>query len=393
MTREYKIISADSHLDLSPDRWRQRVPAKWRDHAPKVIRLASGADAVVMEGGRTRQISVLSHGGVTREEIHKQIPTFENSAGCGTPEQRLMEQDQDGVDAEVLFSAVGNTDLLGQVKDDEAHVALVHAYNEYLAEEYASVAPDRLMPMGVIPTCGINAALAELEYCADAGMKGVEISRFPSGKGIPTPEDDRFWAAALDLEMALTHHCGTGSTRMARADEPTFDYKTLGDRLGLGDRGPDPMRGWFFRYAFEGVVAPVQMAFAGVWDRFPDLQIYWGETLIGWLPATLVQVDSNYERYKYVARDAYGMEFPEFPLSHYIKKHSLWGFLSDPYGVETRHIPGVEHVMWGSDFAHAAGDWPESRKQIEREFAEVPEDEKYLMLTGNAIRFFHLDDQ
>ena len=85
MTRKYQIISADSHLDLSPDRWRHRVPSKWQDHAPKVIQLPSGADAVVMEGGKPRQISVLSHAGVPSEEIHKQIPTFENSAGCGAP--------------------------------------------------------------------------------------------------------------------------------------------------------------------------------------------------------------------------------------------------------------------------------------------------------------------
>lgn len=393
MADPHRIISADSHLDLSPDRWRHRVPAQWRDHAPKVIQLPSGAEAVVVEGGRPRQISVLSHAGVPKEDVHKQIPTFETSAGSGPPEQRLREQDLDGVEAEILFSAVGNTDNLRQLKNDEGYAALVHAYNQYLAEEYCAAAPERLIPMGVIPTCGIEAAIAELEYCSGAGMKGVEISRFPSGEGIPTPEDDRFWAAALDLNIALTHHCGTGSTRMARSDEPTFDYQMLGDRLGLGDRGPDPMRGWFFRYAFEGVAAQLQMAFAGVWDRFPQLQIYWAETLIGWLPSTLVQVDSNYERYKYVARDAYGLEFLERPPSEYIKRHSLWGFLSDSYGIETRHIPGVGHIMWGSDFAHAAGDWPESRKQIEREFAEVAADERHLMLAGNAIRFFHLDEQ
>ena len=39
MARKYQIISADSHLDISPDRWRHRVPAKWRDLAPKVVKL------------------------------------------------------------------------------------------------------------------------------------------------------------------------------------------------------------------------------------------------------------------------------------------------------------------------------------------------------------------
>jgi predicted TIM-barrel fold metal-dependent hydrolase len=133
------------------------------------------------------------------------------------------------------------------------------------------------------------------------------------------------------------------------------------------------------------------MAMAGVYDRFPELQIYWGETLIGWLPSTLVQAESNYERYKHMARDQFGFDFLETPLREYVRRHNLWGTLSDPFGIRMRHDIGVETIMWGADFAHAAGDWPHSLAQIEREFAEVPEDEKYKMLAGNAIRFFHLD--
>src|SRR5713226_1961626 len=165
-----------------------------------------------------------------------------------------------------------------------------------------------------------------MEYCKKAGLKGIQIDRYPSGKPCPTAEDDPFWAAALDMKMAITHHCGSGSTRMAREDEPTFEYQKAesGDRGG-GCFANDPMRPWFFRYCFEGIVAPVQMTFAGVYDRFPDLQIYWGETLIGWLPSSLVQADSNYERYKYLARDRYGLDFPEEPLSQYTRRHNLWG--------------------------------------------------------------------
>jgi hypothetical protein len=33
MAREYKVISADSHIDLNPEVWTHRVPAKWRDRA------------------------------------------------------------------------------------------------------------------------------------------------------------------------------------------------------------------------------------------------------------------------------------------------------------------------------------------------------------------------
>jgi predicted TIM-barrel fold metal-dependent hydrolase len=246
MVRAYKVISGDSHIDLSPDQWTHRIPTKWREYAPKVVTLPNGAEAVTMEGAKPRQISVLSHVGVPPAEIHKQIPTFANSAGCGSPEQRLQEQDLDGIDAEVLFTAIGNFGMIHHLKDDEGYLALLLAYNQYLAEEYMAVAPDRLIPLGQVPTCGIDAALAELEYCAQAGMKGVELERFPSGGPFPTTEDDRFWVEALAMNMPITNHAGN-SGRMARSDEPTFDYKMVGNQLGLGERGHDPMRGWYFR--------------------------------------------------------------------------------------------------------------------------------------------------
>ena len=46
---------------------------------------------------------------------------------------------------------------------------------------------------------------------------------FPSGKSYPTPEDDRFWAAALEMDMPVTVHVGFNRTG-PRASEPTFVF-------------------------------------------------------------------------------------------------------------------------------------------------------------------------
>src|SRR5437870_11201924 len=42
---EYRIISADDHIDLQwlpKDLWQTRVPAQWRERAPKVVDTADG---------------------------------------------------------------------------------------------------------------------------------------------------------------------------------------------------------------------------------------------------------------------------------------------------------------------------------------------------------------
>jgi len=383
MARQYRVISADGHIDLNPDVWRERVAAKWRDRAPKRVKMPNGSDAVVVDGGTPNTIGITRSVRVDRKDLAKQVPTFENSAGTGTPEQRLREQDEDGVDAEVLFSQL-NT-VLRQAKDDELYLELVRAYNEFLAKDYMAAAPDRLIPIGLIPMTGVDDAVRELERCARLGLKGVKLDKFPGGKSYPTPEDDRFWAAAIGLGMPLTNH-NNGRFSIGRG-EPAFRYEK--------EPGPDVHQrepiNYFFRFTNEATIGAVQMAFAGVWDRFPTLEMYWAETMIGWIEYGLWQIDDHYQRYMPMIHENWGLKYLERKPSEYLRERNYWGFLHDPVGVRRRDNIGYDKIMWGSDFAHAASDWPNSFKIIEQDFAGVPERERQAMLVGNAVRYFRLD--
>lgn len=310
---------------------------------------------------------------------------YEANPGAGGGEQRLREQDQDGVDAEVLFTSASHQTMWRGIREDDGYLALVRAFNEFLVEDYSAVAPDRLLAMGVIPDTGVDDALAEMEYCARAGLKGVCLKAFPNGKGFPLPEDDRFWKAAVDLQMPITAH-STFSSRDGSGS--TFRYpRTPGQVEGSG---ADPV-GHLTRFSLNTARNVVQLAFAGVFDRFPALNIYFAETQAGWIPHLLFQVDDNYERTRYWAERFYGLEPLARLPSEYIRDHAYWGFLRDPVGVRLRHDIGVDKLMWASDFPHAQGDWPNSRRVIDETFVGVPEDERYRMLAGNAIDFFHLD--
>jgi len=382
MAMDYKIINGDGHIDLNPDVWRDRVAAKWRDRAPKRVKMPNGSDAVVVDGDVPNTIGVTRSVGVLHENLAEQVPTFETCAGTGTPEQRLQEQDKDGVDAEVLFSQL--TGVFRQAKDDDLYLDLFRAYNEFLAEEYAAAAPDRLIATGMLPTSGIGAAVAELEHCAKLGLKGVKLDSFPSGKGYPTDEDDRFWSAAIDLNMPLTSH---GDGKLGRGG-PSFDYEK---EPGPDMHQRDPFR-FFFRFTNDAMKAPTQLAFAGVWDRFPSLEIYWAETQVGWLEYGMWQIDDHYDRYMNMIHNFWGIPKLERKPSYYIKERNLWGFLHDPVGVRRRDDSvGADRLVWGTDFAHAASEWPNSVPVMEEDFKGVPEDEKHKMLVGNVVKFFHLN--
>jgi predicted TIM-barrel fold metal-dependent hydrolase len=384
MARKYNVISADGHIDLNPDIWRDHVAAKWRDRAPKRVKMPNGSDAVVVDGGEPNTIGVTRSVRVNKEDMAKQVPTFETCAGTGPPEQRLREQDQDGIDAEIVFSQISF--VLQQAKDNELYVELIRAYNEFLAEDYMAPAPDRIIPMGVIPISGIDDATRELEHCAKLGFKGVKLDKFPSGHGYPTLDDDKFWAAAIDLRMSLTNH-NTGNMGSG-GGEPAFPYER---KPGPDVHVKEPMS-YFFRFTNDAMIGATQMAFAGVWDRFPTLDMYWAETMIGWLEYGLWQIDDHYQRYMPMINEYWGLQYLERKPSEYLREHNYWGFLHDPVGIKKRECIGYDKLMWATDFAHAASEYPHSIKVMEADFEGVPADEKKAMLVDNCVKYFHLND-
>jgi predicted TIM-barrel fold metal-dependent hydrolase len=137
----------------------------------------------------------------------------------------------------------------------------------------------------------------------------------------------------------------------------------------------------------------VSLTLAGVFDRFPALQIYWAETQVGWYPSAMEQIDDQYERVRHWGERFYGMAPLKRLPSEYIREHCYFGFTRDIFGVRNRHEIGVDRMMWASDFPHGAGDWPHSRDVIEEMFAGVPAGERYQIVAGNAIEFFHLDNE
>jgi hypothetical protein len=247
------------------------VPTRWRDRAPRLIQLENGNDAIIVEN-RSPITPTLQITGTSYEKHEVGVLKYQGP-GTGSPEQRLLEQDQDGVDAEVLYTHPLYPNLWRGIRDDEPYKAMIRAYNDFLGQEYAAVAPDRLIAIGVLPDTGVDDAVHEMEHCARLGLKGVALHRFPSGKGYPTPEDDRFWAAALDADFPITAHTAGGTTRFSR-EGPVFQYeKPPHDAIP----GRDPLN-LLVRFCGENGIAPLQMAMAGVFDRFPKLKIYWAET-------------------------------------------------------------------------------------------------------------------
>jgi predicted TIM-barrel fold metal-dependent hydrolase len=388
MARNYRYISADSHFESPPEQWTHRVAPQYRDRAPRRIKLANGRDALLMEGRQLIYGGTSLYGGRSPEIFDPTLLDFDHTPGCGSAEQRLREQDQDGIDAEVLFALdVRNA----AIRDKAALIAVIQGFNDYWAEEYCAVDRDRLIGIAVLPNVGAEEDIAEMERCKRMGLKGVWLSTFSSGQSYPTPDDDRFWAAAIDLEMPVIVHTsfpnkvGSRETRLFKYPrEPQGEARPPTDFVQrFARQGPH----------HSGSVEASQLIVSGVFDRFPKLQIYWAENNVGWLPYFCEQIDHEYTINRFWAERYLGLPRLKYLPSEYLKEHAHWGFFEDRIGVQLRHEIGVDRMMWSTDFPHVVTRWPNSLKTLDSQMAGVSQDERWKMVAGNAIKFFRLDHQ
>ena len=390
MAREYRLMSSDGHLEVPPERWSHRVPEKWRDRAPRSIDLPEGGDAILIEGRSLLEANFLDlRAGRAPGQWQPFGLRVEDAAGVGPPEQRVREQDEDGLDAEVLFPAmVAGPALWRNISHDDPYKAMIRAYNDWLGEEYCPVAPDRLIGLGVMPWTNADDAVAEMEHCAKLGLKGVVMGCLPNGKGYPTPEDDKFWAAAVDMDMPVTVHVAFDRTG-PRETQPTFKYPN--EDPAMMRRLRRPLLEWMTNFGLRPAVSVTQLVLAGVFDRFPKLKVFFAETRLGWVPFWMEHADLWYKRHIDWTEEYLGFKPLKQLPSEYIKEHVYWSVQYEKVAVELRHHVGVDRIMFATDFPHIECEWPDTRPLVEEIYADVPEDEKAKMWAGNAVEFFRLD--
>ena len=236
---------------------------------------------------------------------------------------------------------------------------------------------------------GIADALAELEHIRKIGLRGIALYCFPSGRGMPTPDDDTFWRAALDMQMPISVH--QEFNREGPRGGPLLRYPRPLDNQA-GRLGPlVDLVAQVSRFGRLGFLNVVQMALDGLFERFPELRIFFAETQIGWLPWACEMADIRYERHRYWAEEVLGWQpLPKKPTD-YLREHILWGFQQDSVGVRLRDLIGVDKMIWATDFPHQESEFPHSDRVLAKNFQGVPENEVRMMVAENAINFFHLD--
>jgi predicted TIM-barrel fold metal-dependent hydrolase len=214
---------------------------------------------------------------------------------------------------------------------------------------------------------------------------------FPNGTGSPSEEDDAFWDAALGLGTVLTVHVEMDRSRGGQLTK-MIDMADTSERARRKIPALSMMTQQCSVFGRAGAPNVMQLALSGVFDRFPQLRIFFAENQIGWIPFWLEQADVRFHRHRHWVERELGWKPVQRLPSEYVRDHCLWGFQQDRTGVLLREVMGVDTLVWATDFPHQESDWPESRRILELNFEGVPIDEVRMMTHGNVARLFGLSD-
>ena len=121
-------------------------------------------------------------------------------------------------------------------------------------------------------------------------------------------------------------------------------------------------------------------------ERFPSLRFYFAELNACYLPAMLFYLDRNYHEFN----DWFDVELKKEP-SEYVLEHTLFGMIGDAPIMQMGHMFPLDQLVWGSDFPHSVGTYPNSRDYIAKTFGAIDDDLRRKILVENICDHLGLD--
>lgn len=378
------IIDSDSHITEPRDVWTARVPAKFRERVPHVVKRGD-VETWVMGDKPLTPVGVTAPAGWPTFPP-EYPPTFEDvHPGSFDARARLEYMDGAGIWAQVLYPNVGGfgSQNFLTLDDEELKLLCVTTYNDFLLE-WASADLHRLLAVVATPFWDIEATVREVERCAALGARGILFTGEPQRYSLPVignPHWNPLWEVARETGLPIHFHIGNA-----------------GDTLE-GAAGPD-------RYANHGVAGAQaytavnlfmkngiqcsDLICSPVLTRYPDLKFVSVESGIGWLPFMLEAADYSFLGAFRPGRERQpGDVLPSdlFRQSVYV---TYW-FES----IAPKHFLDVvplDNVLFETDFPHTTCLYRNIQRTIENGIGHLDQPTRRKILWDSAARLYGIED-
>jgi len=393
------IISVDDHVIEPATVWSDRLPAKYLDVGPRIVRapvkemefIGGKFTAIPGEPGdpgeavdwwfyedlRRPLLRLDTAVGFAREDITLKGITYEDMRpGSFRLAERLEDMDINHVEASLCFPTMprfcGQT--FSEASDKELALLCVKAYNDWTVDEWCAPSGGRLIPLIIVPLWDPVAAAAEVRRNAERGVHAVCFSEIPPNLGLPSIHDaDGYWLpffeACNEAKVTINMHIGSGSKMPSTSpDAPAAVGSTL----------------TFANCCFS----MVDWLMSGLFNKYPDLKIAYSEGQIGWIPYILERADNVW-----MENRGWGGIADKVlqPPSELFREHVYGCFFDDPHGVRSIEEIGVDNVTYETDYPHSDSTWPHSLKIAEEQMIGLSDEVAYKVLRGNAIEMLSLD--
>ncbi|WP_020105716.1 amidohydrolase family protein [Nocardia sp. 348MFTsu5.1] len=369
------LISVDDHIIEPPDMFKNHLPKKYLEDAPRLVHQDSGADVWKFRDIVIPNVALNAVAGRPKEEYGLEPDGLDEiRPGCFDVDERVKDMNAGGVLAQMNFpSFPGFAARLFATDDPDFSLALVKAYNDWHIDEWCGAHPGRFIPMALPVIWDAEQCAKEVRRVSEKGVHSLTFSENPAALGYPSFHDpywNPLWKALVDTETVLSVHIGSsGRLSIPAVDSPPDVMITL-----------QPMN-------------IVQAAADLLWSQpvkdYPDLKIALSEGGTGWIPYFLERVDRTFEMHSTWTLQDFGGKLP----SEVFREHFLTCFISDPLGVKLRHEIGVDNISWEMDYPHSDSVWPNAPEELSGVFdaENVPDDEINKITHLNAMRWYSFD--
>lgn len=376
-------ITADSHVG-EPEELLERIPEPMRKYMPTLASFdRQGGFVIDVEGCH---FDALVTDPLTQEDWGKEFR--DDDSGGRDLTRRLQDMAREGVDAQVIFPNEGLLCGSGEAPP-EARIAWARAYNDWAADLFFAD-KERFCVAAMIPIDSVEAAVAETRYVIDRGFKTVFLP--PSVPWQPYFLDcwEPLWSLIEEAGVVLNFHVFAGNLAFAS------DFAHV---LHMGEQHLATARRT--REAFEGIryemlsstvigmaagMGPiVHLTGSGVLERHPELRFIVTEGESGWLAFALQQMDRMQDR-----RHMYMTPLDLKPSEYFLRQGHVT-LTDDPATLSNIDYTGCDCILWGNDYPHDEGTFPNSERFIDDIKAAVSADDARKILSGNAARLFGFD--
>ena len=374
------IFDTDTHVIEPADLWTSRLPDAWgnlRMH----VRWDEPMKAEVWEIGEKVVGKAWQSAMWGWDEPFPSAPPTLADAQPATYDvrERLKAMDASGVRIAVLYPNIAGLafDPFVTLDDPEVSVAHVRAYNDFQLD-FISPAPERFVPMCVVPYWDVPSAVAEIERVAGMGFGGIVMTGAPHKHDQPYIGDhhwDPMWQACLDAGLSVSFHTANGD---------------LSEHLTPARAAVDGIGVTYARTSTSSFLdnghQVTDLLLCGVLARYPDLKFVSVESGLGWIPFVLESCDYHFKKGKvWQDKPEFGSMLPSDLFRRQVYAN-YWFERLEPWHVEQI---GADNILFETDFPHPTCLYGEEvEAAVANGLDELPTDIQEKILWRNAAELY-----